>query len=210
MSKRKISSTTQDFTELIDIIDGIAFFKNRNSALVVEVSSVNFSLLSPDEQNSRIYGYMSLLNSLSFPIQVLVVSQKINMSSYVKTLDQRITSSQNSRISKHLVEYKNFIKELTKTEGLLDKTIYVVIPLTPLELGISNVAKEIKKQAEFVETTRKTLNSRAASVINQLQRLGLTAKVLNSDDLARLYHNIYNQESINIEYESQDLKNVIL
>lgn len=210
MAKQKISSTTQDFTEIVDIIDGIAFFKNRNSCLVIEVSSVNFALLSLDEQNSRIFGYMSLLNSLSYPIQILVVSQKIDMSQYTKMLDQRIANVSNPRISEHLVQYKAFIKELTKTEGLLDKKVYIVVPLTPLELGITNVAKDSKKQSEFIESSKKALSGRADGLVAQLQRLGLASRLLTSDELARLYHNIYNQDSTNIEYESHDLKNVIV
>ncbi len=210
MSKQKITSTTQDFTEIVDIIDGIAFFKNKNSCLVIEASSVNFSLLSTDEQSSRIYGYMSLLNSLSFPIQILIVSQKVDMSQYVKMLDQRISNVQNSRISKHLFEYKAFIKELSKNEGLLDKKVYIVIPLTPLELGLASVSRDKKKQAEFIEMAKKTLSGRGDAIIAQLQRLGLTSKVLNSDDLAKLYHDIYNQDVSNIDYEAHDLKNVIL
>lgn len=210
MAKQKITSTTQDFTEIVDIIDGIAFFKNRNSCLVIEVSSVNFSLLSGDEQNSRIFGYMNLLNSLSFPIQILIVSQKVDMSQYVKMLDQRISNVQNSRISKHLFEYKAFIKELSKSEGLLDKKVYIVIPLTPLELGVANVSKDIKKQTEFIESAKKALSGRADALVAQLQRLGLMSKVLNSDDLAKLYHDIYNQDASSIDYEAHDLKNVIV
>ena len=72
--KDKIHSTTQDFTDILDIVEDIVLFKGKNACCVLEVSSVNFFLLSADEQNAIIYVYMSLINSLSFAIQILIVS----------------------------------------------------------------------------------------------------------------------------------------
>src|SRR3990167_898355 len=114
MAKPKIHSTTQDFIEIVDISDDIVFFKSGYACMVIEVSSVNFFLLSADEQNARIYGYMSMLNSLSFPIQIMIVSKRIDLAAYLGLLDQKITSVANPRIKEHLQLYKEFIQELIK------------------------------------------------------------------------------------------------
>src|SRR3989344_5429732 len=102
MAKKKIHSTTQDFTEIVDISDDVVFFKGGNTCMVAEVSSVNFFLLSNDEQNARLYGYMSLLNSLSSYIQILIVSRRVDMGKYQKLLDDKISSVKNPKIAEQL------------------------------------------------------------------------------------------------------------
>src|SRR3990172_11320947 len=116
MAKPKIHSTTQDFIEIVDISDDIVFFKSGYACMVIEVSSVNFFLLSQDEQNARIYGYMSLLNSLSSSIQILIVSRRVNLVSYIKLIEDKIAGIQNPKVKEQLTVYRDFIKNLIKGE----------------------------------------------------------------------------------------------
>ena len=209
MAKQKINSTTQDFTEIADIMGDIVFFKNKSAVAILEVSSVNFFLLSNDEQNARIYGYMSLLNSLSFPIQIFIVSRRIDLGSYIKTLDDRIASVQSQKIKEHLAQYKEFIKVLIQGEGLLDKKLFVVIPFTNLELGaISNVSGA--KDAIFTEQAKSVLYSKRNNIVSQIERMGLSARALSNDELAKLFYELFNQDFVSFDFNSTDIKNVII
>ena len=209
MAKQKINSTTQDFTEIADIMGDIVFFKNKSAVAILEVSSVNFFLLSNDEQNARVYGYMSLLNSLSFPIQIFIVSRRIDLGSYIKTLDDRIASVQSQKIKEHLAQYKEFIKVLIQGEGLLDKKLFVVIPFTNLELGaISGVSGA--KEAIFTEQAKSVLYSKRNNIISQIERMGLSARALSNDELAKLFYELFNQDFISFDFNSTDIKNVII
>ena len=71
-----IKSSTQSFTEIEEIKDDILLLKDFSASVVISVGAVNFWLLSAEEQSSIIYAYSSLLNSLSFPIQILILSKK--------------------------------------------------------------------------------------------------------------------------------------
>lgn len=205
MSKSKIKSTTQQFTEVEDIKDGILFLKGNNAATILEVSSVNFFLLSVDEQNARIYGFMSFLNSLSFAIQVFIVSKKVDMSEYLSMIESKIEKSQNPRISEHLIMYKQFIQELVRGENLLDKKIYVVIPFSSMELGpITN-----KKQT-MQDRIKEAVFSKQSGVISQIQRMGLSARPLESSEVAKVLYELYNQETVSLDFQSEDVTNIIL
>jgi len=68
-------TVTQQFIEITNIVDDIVILNGGNAALVIEVSATNFTLLSPEEQDAKIYAYASLLNSLSFPIQIVIRSK---------------------------------------------------------------------------------------------------------------------------------------
>lgn len=200
----KIRSSTQDFTEILNIEEDIILLKNGNACSVLEVSSVNFFLLSQDEQNARIYGYMSLLNSLSFSIQVVIVSKKIDLTAYLSSLDHKITTSTNPKVAQHLSLYKDFIQELIKGEGLLDKKTYVVIPFSPLELGPSTGKKtHAIRVSEAISTKR-------SSVMTQIERMGLSSRILKAEELARVFFELFNQQTINVDFSSNDVKNIIL
>lgn len=211
MAKQKIHSTTQDFTEIVDIADDVVFFKGKNACMVIETSSVNFFLLSNDEQNARIYGYMSLINSLSFPIQIMILSRRVDLSNYVKILEQKIDSVANPRIKDQLSLYKEFIQDLIKGEGLLDKKTYIVVPFSSLELGATSTVKDINKKAmTFTEQVKTILMSKVSNVATQVERMGLMAKPLGTDELSKLFYELYNQDFFTFDFDSNDVKNVIL
>lgn len=211
MKKQKIHSTTQDFTEIVDITDEMVFFKGKNACMVMEISSVNFFLLSSDEQNARIYGYMSLINSLSFPIQIMIVSRRIDLSNYIKILEEKIANVTNPRISQQLSLYKEFIQDIIRGEGLLDKKTYIVIPFSSLELGAINTVKgSDKKQIPFTEQVKAVLLPKRDTVATQIERMGLMARPLTTNELSKLYYELFNQDFFSFDFNSEDIKNVIL
>lgn len=218
MAKQKIHSTTQDFTELVDIIDEMVLLKGKNACMILEVSSVNFFLLSADEQSARVYGYMSLINSLSFAIQIIIVSKRVDMGAYIKLLDQKIEGIQNLRMKDHLTLYKEFIETLVKEEGILDKKIYIVIPYSYLEAsplgGTPKSDKTAKKPTtnvgNFAENAKNALIAKREVILAQISRMGLTGRPLSHEELIKLYYELLNNDVVNLDFNSQDLKNVIL
>lgn len=214
MAKKEIKSTTQGFTEIVDIIDEVVLLKNKRACMMMEVSSVNFFLLSADEQNARVYGYMSLINSLSFAVQILIVSKKVDMESYIDTLDKKISATTHPQIKEHLLYYKEFIQELVKGEGLLDKKIYIVIPYSYLEGGAGNVTKpngaNTAQKATFADQSKSSLLSKAGVIMAQVERMGLTPRILSHEELIKVFYELLNDDVINLNFDSKDIKNVIV
>lgn len=213
MAKNKIHSSTQDFTEIVDISDDIVFLRGGNAAMIMEVSSVNFFLLSQDEQNARIYGYMSLLNSLSTSLQVLIVSRRVDLGNYIKLVEDKIAIIANPKVKEQLTLYRDFIKDLIKGEGLLDKKIYIAIPFSQLELGVATAVKAQsadKKNLSLNERVKSALLSKRNNVATQVERIGLIARPLTTNELIKIYYELFNQEFITLDFDSSDIKNVIL
>jgi len=212
MAKKAIKSTTQGFTEIVDIVDDIVLLKNKRACMIMEVSSVNFFLLSADEQNARVYGYMSLINSLSFAIQILIVSKKIDMDVYLDTLEKKIASTTHQQIKEHLMYYKEFIQELVKDEGLLDKKIYLVIPYSYLE-GVGAATQKTpatQTKSVFADQAKAALLSKASVIMAQVQRMGLTPRRLSHEELIKVFYELLNDDVINLNFDSKDIKNVII
>jgi len=189
-----IKASTQNFTEVEDIKDDVLLLKDFSAAIVIGVGAVNFWLLSAEEQSSIIYAYSSLLNSLSFPIQILILSKKMDISSYLEYLDNKIAENKDALMKTRLGSYKEFIKSVVKKNSVLEKKFYFVVPFSPLELGISGMGSGLKK--EYVIARAKTsLYPKRDHLLRLLAKIGLRATVLQKQELTELFYNLYNPSS---------------
>jgi len=197
-----IKASTQEHLDIYAIKDHLVFLKDGSAALVLKTTAINFNLLSEEEQDATIYAYAGLLNSLSFPIQILVRSQRKNISDYLGLIDTRIQSTPSQKIKEQLLAYRQFVKSLVKENRVLEKKFYVIIPFSAIELGISKstfnpFAKAPQKPpfdlVYIEEKASTTLYPRRDHLIRQFARLGLKASQLTTSELVTFFYSIYNQ-----------------
>lgn len=199
-SAQKTKATTQKFIEILDIMDNVVLLSSGNACLVIEVQATNFALLSQEEQNVRVLSYSSLLNSLSFPIQVFIRSKKIDISSYLRLLDSEVEKSQNQLLKNQIKLYKDFVQELVRVNAVLDKKFYIAIPYTGLESGIG------MGRDNFFLSAKSKLATKAESLHAMLRRMNLSAKTLNKEELVKLFHEIYNGDFEQVDKIAQNIK----
>lgn len=191
---QKIHATTQRFTQIEDIIGEVILLSGSQSALVLEVTATNFALQSDPEQESRIYSYAALLNSLSFPIQILIISRQLDITSYLKLLDDESQKASNPSASNQIKMYRDFVAQLVSKNTVLDKKFYIVLSFSALEKGATSVSEGKNKQM-FLNDARQELNSKAMSLSQELVRTGLKSRILQKDELIKLFYEVYNPES---------------
>lgn len=188
--KSSHAGSTQKFTEIIDIIDDIVILPASNACLVIEVTPSNFALLSKEEQDAKVYAYAALLNSLSFPIQIIVQNKRVDISSYLSLLDEEINRTQNPLLASHIQLYRAFIQDLVKVNSVLDKNFYVVIPYSYLEKG----AVSALRNDDFSKTAQTALHTKASALQSQLDRIGLRTKILQKEELVKVYYSVFNDD----------------
>ena len=190
-----IKSSTQNFIEIEEIKDDVIIMKDFSAAVVVEVSAVNFWLLSQEEQASMIYAYASLLNSLSFPVQILILSKKMDISSYLDYLDTIVTKQLNELIKNRLLSYKDFIKTIIKKNTVLEKRFFFAVPFSPLELGISGANTGGLRKEYVVSRAKTSLYPKRDNLLRLLSKIGLKGTTLQKQELTELFYNLYNPSS---------------
>lgn len=183
-------STTQEHLLIKDIKDNILLLKNGGGALVLQVSAVNFGLLSDLEQMAIISSFAQMLNSLSFSIQIVVYSERLNISSYLNLLDKAQEAQQNPLLIRMMNSYRQFIQTTIRENEVLDKKFYVVIPLYAIELGLTAAKENLQQKIKTV------LWPRRDQIIRQLNRVGLKATQLTNQQLIELFYNIYNGQFV--------------
>ena len=204
MSSEVIKASTQEHLDIYTIKNHLVFLKDGGCSVVLKTTALNFNLLSEEEQDATIYTYAGLLNSLSFSIQILIRSQRKNISDYINLLDTSIQDTSSQKVKESLLSYRQFVKSLVKENRVLEKKFYIVITFTAAELGLSKSSfnpftKEPQKPAyelEYIEEKASmVLYPRRDHIIRQFARIGLKASQLTTTELVTLFYAIYNQSS---------------
>lgn len=201
---KAVTASTQDHLPVEDIVDDIVVLKDGSAALVIQTTAVNFGLLSEKEQDATIFAYAATLNSLGFPIQILIRSKRTDISSYLEQLEQSYQRQINPDLKAQIGKYIEFVKATVQKGKVLDKKFYLVIPFSFLELGASRVAAGFAKrkkglpypQEYLVEQARINLYPKKDHLIKQLTRLGLKGHVLTQPELVELFFDIYNPGAV--------------
>src|SRR3990167_5717974 len=197
-----IRSSTQTFTEIEDVAHDLILFVDGSAAMVLKTTAVNFGLLSEKEQEAMIYAYAGLLNSLSFPVQILIRSQHKDVTSYLRLLEEQEIKQKNPKLASSINSYRLFVAETVKEKKVLDKKFYVVIPFSSLELGTSTkVLFGSKKRGlpypkEYIfDKALMVLSPKRDQLTRLLHRIGLRAMQLTNEQIVQLLFSIYNPES---------------
>ncbi len=198
---KPLSAPSQKHLPIADIVDDIVMYKDGGAAIIMETTSLNFGLLSEKEQQAVIAAYAALLNSLSFAIQIVIRSQRKDISNYMEYLDEASNKIQNPKLVEIMTGYKNFVSETIKKKNVLGKRFFIIIPFSPLELGVAKSALSIAKRGPLpypksyaIKKAKVTLYPKRDHLIRQAGRLSIKLKQLSTSELIELFYDIYNPE----------------
>lgn len=200
--KSKIEVSTQKHLDIVEIKNNTVVLKDGSLCAVLLSSSINFALKSEDEQNAIIQSYISFLNGLQHPLQIVMHSRKLDIEGYIKKLKQKAKEQTNELLKMQTNEYIQYISELVELGEIMTKNFYVVIPYNPvsderkgffkrLSELFTPAAKITLKEKRF-KKYRKDLMQRVEHIKMGLTSMGLTAVTLDTQGLIELYYNIYN------------------
>lgn len=197
-----LMASTQTHLPIAEIVDDIVLYKDGGAALILESTSLNFGLLSEKEQEAVVAAYAALLNSLSFPIEIVIRSQRKDISSYMLYFDEATKNLANPKLKFLVDSYKHFILDSIKKKNVLGKKFYVVIPFSNLELGTAKSFISTYKRvgplpfpkSYAIKKAKITLFPKRDHLVRQVGRLGIKLRQLGSNELIDLFYNLYNQE----------------
>jgi len=197
-------STTQGFLRIAEIKNDTVVMDDGTLRAVLAVSSTNFDLKSQEEQNGIIFGFQRFLNSLEFPIQILMQSRKMEVGNYIEKLKHIAEKQTNELLRVQTTEYIDFINRLVENASIMNKNFYMVVPLgvsilPPAGGFFSNLfggkTKQAVQRVENFEKEKEDLDNRVSAVMGNVAGLGVRAARLKTEELIQLYYNSYNFES---------------
>lgn len=193
MAPKKAS--TQEHLDIEDITDDLVILKTGWVAQVLSTTAINFDLLSEAEQDATIYAYGAFLNSLTFPLQVLIRSKKADITSYFQSLEEAQRTQPNPDLKRQIQKYQEFIQATVQQKTVLDKRFYLIITYSPLEIGFKGVGQKKNQtaaKASLIAAAKTALAPKRDHVVKQTARLGINTRQLTSQELIELFYDIYN------------------
>jgi hypothetical protein len=213
-------NSTQNMLQIAEIRDGIVIMSDGSFRSVIMVKSINFDLMSQQEQEAVEYNYQNFLNSLYFPIQIFIRSQKVDIAPYLEKLDKIRSEHDNMLLALLMDDYIGYITALSQQTNIMDKKFYIVIPFFPhvdvqkaltqsknFITGISDLfgSKEqhVVINEEELEKAKTELRTRVQTVLSGLLQSNIQGLPLDTQELIELFYDTYNPDTAT----RQQLKN---
>lgn len=198
----RTSEPTQKYLDVSEIREDTVILKDGSMRAILAVSSTNFALKSEDEQNAIGAAYQGFLNSLDFPIQILIHSRILDVNGYLEKMRSLESSQTNELLRIQMSEYIEYIAKLIEFANIMSKTFYVVVPYSAAAAGktgffskfgrILNPAGQIAVSRNDFEQARAKLDERVAHVSSELGGMGLRSLQLKTEELIELLYQSYN------------------
>jgi len=199
--------STQDSILIAEIRDDVVVMRDGSLRAVIMGSAINFDLMSEAERDAVEYSYQNFLNSLHFPLQIVVKSQKMDLDNYIAKLKQLRTEQDNQLLGQLMDDYIANITGLVNDVNIMDKRFYIVVPYFPpamAQLKKKNIATGLagafKKQVitTLSETDfamfKQGLSELVQIVSAGLSQMGVRNIPLNTQELIDLYYSSYNPD----------------
>jgi len=191
---------------LEEIADDVVLLARGQYRAVLEVNGVHFGLQGDAEQESLVGGFAAFLNSLSFPIQILVRVLPVDVDGYIGDLERRARNELPENLAALARDHVAFVRRLARNRTLLERHFYLVVPAeteaTRSRRGWPFGRGRIGRNTA---AARKQLVIRCEEVERQLGRCGLSARRLTSNDLAQLYYACWCPELSRVQRLRRDL-----
>lgn len=206
-NKQNSKAAAQRFVPIAEIRNDTVLLKNGGMRAVLEVEALNFNLKSETEQKGIIAGYQAFINSLNFPIQIVVNSRRVNIDPYIKDIRSMAKNQQNPLLKKQTESYAQFVEKVVEVADIMTKKFYVIVPLDDEEQGRGqpqalkqffswmqiddSESKAVQRYKSFMGKHTKLMD-RINLVQSGLNSIGLLSHRVKTRDLIELYYKTYN------------------
>jgi hypothetical protein len=203
-------NSTQNALLISEIRDSMIITNDGSMRAVITCQSINFDLMSDREREAVEYSYQQFLNSLYFPMQILIRSQKVDIGPYLDRLDKIRRDQDNMLLGVLMDDYINFISVLAQETNIMDKSFYIAVPYYPAgdmstavnssKNFLSNLfspqsQQHIKIDEATFSKAKDELGNRVNTVIGGLNQLGIRSVQLTTKELGELYYSVYNPDT---------------
>lgn len=209
-AKKTNPNSTQNTLLISEIRENMVIMKDGSFRAVVACQSINFDLMSSREREGVEYSYQNFLNSLTFPVQILIRSQRVDIGPYLDKLVDIKRSQDNMLLNVLMEDYINFIDLLSQEANIMDKSFFISIPFFPAG-DLSNVRDQAKgffgklfakpqngptkiDQVNYTKA-KDEIRNRVDLVTSGLFQMGVKSVQLSTKELGELYYNMYNPDT---------------
>lgn len=206
----KNPNSTQNTLLMSEVREDMVVMADGSFRAVIACKPINFDLMSDREREGVEFSYQNFLNSLNFPVQILVRSRQIDIGPYIEKLVNMRRSQDNMLLGVLMDDYIQFIDILSQEANIMEKTFYVIVPFFPQGEG-GNLIEQSKGffsrliptpknnvtriDAATWQKAKEQIKNRVDTVMSGLFQIGVQSVQLETKSLAELYYSFYNPDT---------------
>ena len=162
--------------------------RSREYRAIIEVKGTSYALQTEEDQESIIAGYQALIKSLTFPLQILVRNQQLDLSPYLEQLTRvHLDPAVGSTLRELAEAHCRDIEHLIASRTLFERHIYLILPADD-EPGRSRTQRGFLRRARTTkfEQASQQLALRVEAVTAHLEAIGLRCHRLTGHEVIAL------------------------
>ena len=169
---------------------GIIKLKNLSYIKIIKVIPINFNLKSDLEKQAILNSYKIFLKTCNFDIQILIQSNKEDLSKHISKITEQVKKENNLNIFEISKKYISFIQKINQEKKSSSKNFYIIIKEENKQSNFdSNIEEIILEQLNEKFFKIKECLSRCGNTVFELNEKEETKKVLFSFLNSRIYLN---------------------
>lgn len=182
LSKKSVSWLSpkiKDFMCVEDIKNDSAYTSDNRLLGVIRIDPIDFLVLPEEHRDRVISGFRRFLNSLSFPIQILMRSVSLDIDGHLNNLKDTAMKSKDEQKIKYFNHYSEFLKRVVQEADVANREFYIVVP--------TNAKGKDGDRLNELETD-------CNRVIHGLSSAGIPSRRLDTHELKGLYGNFFEEQ----------------
>src|SRR3989344_4352665 len=169
--KKNTLLNTRNFNYYIgvkEVKDNFIYLPDKKKRVVIlKIQPINFSIKTDEEKETIILQFQKLLNSIDFPIQILINTDTLDINSYLDSLKERIDNKLYGKLFK---KYSEFLTSIISKNSIMNRNFYFIIP----------EVNAIENQLEIC--------------ISRLENLNLKVNILDNEQVNELVNKFLTKE----------------
>lgn len=165
----RLKKNLKEFSGINEIKDNVIITKENKKLAILKIEPINFSIKPLVVQETIIQSFQKFLNSLDFPIQIIMDTESLNLREYLKDLESRIKGDEFKDIFR---EYKEHLEKTIQQRHVLNRNFYMVIP----------EKDDLEIQVELCQ--------------KKLENIGLKSSRIDSSKISMILKKFFNSEDI--------------
>ena len=201
---------TENMLPISEIKNDTIILKDGWLRSILKVEWINLDLKNFDEQQIVLEQYKRFLNGLSFPIQIIIRNNYLDLSNYLNYTEANIKKITNPTLKQTGESYYKFLQDIDSKQGMIyDKVFYITVPYYPWDKNENNIKKarftkfldvlnakdsveKIVERYRWFAKWKSLLNSRCNLIIEGLSALWIEANRVSTADTISILFNYYN------------------
>ncbi len=165
--------------------NGIIELKNKKFIKIIKIIPINYNLKSDLEKKAILNSYKIFLKTCNFDIQILIQSNKEDLSKHILKIKENIKNTKNKNLEKISIDYIKYIEKINLSKKSSSKSFYLII---------QNEMKKIENNKKYnIEIIKNDLQEKYFKIKECLLRCGnLVTEISDVDECNKIIYSFIN------------------